>query len=85
MTKDEAIEILTWIKDKLLISAEYKKTIDMAIESLSADIKGKNELLYKIQSRFEAEEARAFADQTKGLKEHAVWNKAIRILEEYIV
>lgn len=48
-------------------------------------IKDRNELLYKIQSEFEAEEARAFADQTKGLKEHAVWNKAIRILEEYIV
>lgn len=48
-------------------------------------IEDRNELLHTIQSEFEAEEARAFADQTKGLKEHAVWNKAIRILEEYIV
>lgn len=90
MTKEEAIELLKEYATRIKPFYEPKRTnyaqaIDMAIESLSAEIKVKNELLYKIQSEFEAEEARAFADQTKGLKEHAVWNKAIRILEEYIV
>ena len=36
-----------------------------------------------LQERFEAEELKAHA-KSSGLKEHAVWNKAIRILEEYM-
>lgn len=40
----------------------------------------------QVQNRLTFESVQGtFADQTKGLKEHAVWNKAIRILEEYIV
>ena len=34
--------------------------------------------------RFEEEERKAYAKQTSGLKEHAVWHKAILILEEYV-
>ena len=36
-----------------------------------------------LQERFEAEELKAHA-KSSGLKEHATWNKAIRILEEYM-
>ena len=36
-----------------------------------------------LQERFEAEELKAHA-KSSGLKEHAVWNKAIRILEDYM-
>jgi len=43
-----------------------------------------NAVCWEIQERFEEEGARAFMDDTKGLKEHAVWNKAIAIVEEYI-
>ena len=41
-------------------------------------------LLKELRKRFEEEEHNAFADPDKGLKEHAVWNKALRILEEYV-
>lgn len=37
MNKQEAIKALTWTKDNLIISAEYKKAIDMAIEALQDD------------------------------------------------
>ena len=35
MTRDKAIESLTWIKENSVISDEYKKAMDMAIESLT--------------------------------------------------
>ena len=37
-----------------------------------------------ILERFEEEELKAFANPNSGLKEHAVWHKAILILEEYV-
>lgn len=40
MNTERAIEALTWIKDKLIISAEYKKALDMAVKALSAERTG---------------------------------------------
>ena len=37
MNKEKAIESLTWIKEKLVISEDYKKALDMAIKALSAE------------------------------------------------
>lgn len=34
MTKEKAIESLTWIKEKLVISEDYKEALDMAIDAL---------------------------------------------------
>ena len=41
------------------------------------------EIYDELLRRFQDEETKAFAKPC-GLKEHAVWNKAIRILEEYV-
>lgn len=38
MTRDKAIESLTWIKENLVISEDFKEALDMAIESLQRDI-----------------------------------------------
>lgn len=37
-----------------------------------------------ILDRFEEEERKAYANQSTGLKEYKVWNKAIQIIEEYV-
>lgn len=44
---------------------------------------GANAMLKELQKRFEAEEHEAWKSPN-GLKEPATWNKAIRILEEYM-
>lgn len=44
---------------------------------------GSEAILRELAKRFEDEEHNAF-NKTSGLKEHAVWNKAIRIIEEYL-
>ena len=36
MKTEKAIETLTWIKEKLVISEDFKEAIDMAIEALEA-------------------------------------------------
>ena len=43
-----------------------------------------NTLLAMLQKRFEQEEHEAYKKDAVGSKEHVVWNKAIRILEEYM-
>lgn len=45
---------------------------------------GANAMLNELQTRFEHEEHEAFKKDVTGAKEHVVWNKAIRILEEYL-
>ena len=44
---------------------------------------GANAMIRELMERFEHEEHEAYKRPETGLKEHAVWNKAIRILEEY--
>ena len=44
---------------------------------------GAKAMLKELQERFEDREHEAYKNPN-GLKEHAVWNRAIRILEEYI-
>lgn len=44
---------------------------------------GADAIMRELIKRFEDEEARAY-EKPSGLKEHATWNKAIRIVEEYI-
>ena len=39
MIIDEAIEVLAWIKENSVISDEYKKAMDMAIEALKQEPK----------------------------------------------
>lgn len=39
MIREETIEILTWIKKNSVISEEYKKAMDMAIEALQTEPK----------------------------------------------
>lgn len=34
MTRDKAIESLTWVKENLVIAEEYKEALNMAIEAL---------------------------------------------------
>ena len=68
---------------------EYNKMVDVNsdewIEKTDKEFtKMWNEnILCRLQERFEEEERKAFA-KPHGLKEHAVWNKAIKILEEYM-
>lgn len=45
---------------------------------------GAKAMLDELQERFEHEEHEAYKSDFAGMKEHAVWNKAIRILEEYM-
>lgn len=45
---------------------------------------GAKAMLGELQERFEHEEHEAFKSDITGMKEHKVWNKAIRILEEYM-
>lgn len=45
---------------------------------------GANAMLKELQTRFEHEEHEAYKKDAVGLKEPAVWNRAIRILEEYM-
>ena len=45
---------------------------------------GVQAILKELQERFEHEEHEAYKSDIAGMKEHKVWNKAIRILEEYM-
>ena len=37
MTRDKAIESLTWVKENLVIAEEYKEALNMAIEALKQE------------------------------------------------
>ena len=39
MTRDKAIESLTWVKENLVIAEEYKEALNMAIEALKQEPK----------------------------------------------
>ena len=82
MTREEAITILKDISWQMGSVKRWEniEAIDMAIEALSAD----RNILDELQRRFEEEEHKAFENDKTGLKEHVVWNRAIRILEEYM-
>lgn len=45
---------------------------------------GAKAMLNELQERFEHEEHEAYKSDFTGMKEHKVWNKALRILEEYM-
>lgn len=45
---------------------------------------GKRAILYELQYRFEQMEHEAYKSDYAGMKEHIVWNKALKILEEYL-
>ena len=54
------------------------------VEDLEALPSADRNILDELQRRFEEEEHKAFENDKTGLKEHVVWNRAIRILEEYM-